>query len=84
VAPPALDHDLRLLQRIEDLPVQQLVAQASVEALDVPVLPWAAWSDVGGLSTDRGNPFLHGLGDELGPVVRPDVARHSAQDEEIG
>src|SRR4029450_7602275 len=42
VTPPALDHDLSLLQRIEDLPVQQFVAQAGVEALDVPVLPRAA------------------------------------------
>jgi hypothetical protein len=84
VSPPALDHDLRFLQGIEDFPVQQLVAQAGVEALDVTVLPRATRSDVGGLGTDRGNPFLHGLGDELGPIVRPDVPRNSTQDEVIG
>ena len=37
--PPELDQDLRLLQRVEDLSVQQLIAQLPVEALDVPVLP---------------------------------------------
>ena len=68
VTSPALDHDLSLLQRVEDLPVQQLVAQAGVEALDVAVLPRAAGRDVGRLGTDGGDPFLHGLGDELGPL----------------
>ena len=82
--PPALDHDLSFLQRVEDLTVQQFVAQAGVEALDVPVLPGTARSDVGGLSTDRGNSFLHGLRDELRAVVRPDVPGHSTQNEEIG
>ena len=75
VTPPALDHDLSLLQRIEDLPVQEFVAQARVEALDVTVLPWAAGGDVGRLGTNGGNPLPYGLGDELGAVVRPDVRR---------
>src|SRR5205814_8991985 len=84
VTPPALDHDLSLLQRIEDLPVQEFVAQARVEALDVTVLPWAAGGDVGRLGTNGGNPLPYGLGDELGAVVRPDVRRHSARDEQVG
>src|SRR5947208_3555592 len=49
VAPPALDHDLSFLQRIEDLSLQQLVAQAGVEALDVAVLQGTAGRDVGRL-----------------------------------
>lgn len=39
VAAPLLDQDLRLPDRIEDLAVEQLVAESSVEALDVAVLP---------------------------------------------
>ena len=35
VTPPALDHDLSLLQGVEDLAVEQLVAQARIEALDI-------------------------------------------------
>ena len=46
VASPALDHDLSLLQRVEDLPVQQLVAQAGVETLDEGVLGRLARCDV--------------------------------------
>ena len=84
MASPAFDHDLRFTQRVEDLAVEQLVAQAGVEALHVPVLPWAAGRDVGRSGTHRGDPVLHCLGDELWPVVRPDVSGHAAQDEEVG
>ena len=83
MAPPALDDDLRLLQRVEDLAVEQFVPQAGVEALDVAVLPRTARRDVGRLGADRGDPLLHGLGDELRPVVGPNVPGHAAQDEEI-
>src|SRR5262249_56390031 len=51
VASPTLDDDLGLAQSVENLAVEQLVAQASVEALDVAVLPGAASLDVGGLGT---------------------------------
>ena len=44
VAPPARDDDLGLAESVEDFAVEQLVAQASVEALDVAVLPGAARS----------------------------------------
>jgi hypothetical protein len=39
VPAPALDDDLGLAQAVEDLAVQELAAQAGVEALDVAVLP---------------------------------------------
>ncbi len=67
VASPALDDDLGLAQSVEDLAVEQLIAKASVEALDVAVLPRAAALDVSGLGTDSRDPFLHGLGDS-GPL----------------
>jgi len=41
VPPLALDDDLGLRQDVEDLTIEQFVAQASVEALDVAVLPQA-------------------------------------------
>src|SRR5260221_8483328 len=64
--------DLGLAQSVEDLAVEQLIAKAGVEALDVAVLPRAAPLDVSGLGTDNRDPFLHGLGDELRSVVGPD------------
>ncbi len=39
MASPALHDDPGLAQGVEDLAVKQLVAQASIEALDVAVLP---------------------------------------------
>ena len=44
---------LGLAESVEDFAVEQLVAQAGVEALDVAVLPGAAPLDVGGLGTDN-------------------------------
>src|SRR5262249_49765801 len=66
------------------LAVEQLIAKAGVEALDVAVLPGAAPPDVGSLGTDNRDPFPHGLGDELRSVVGADVTGDAAQDEEIG
>ena len=83
VPAPALDDDLRLAQGVEDLAVEQLVAEPGIEALDIAVLPRAARLDVGGLGADRGDPLLHGLGDELRAVVGTDVAGHAAQDEQV-
>src|SRR4051794_25636744 len=83
VTTPALDDDLRLAQSVEDLATEQLVPEASIEALDVAVLPRAARSDVGGLGSDRRDPLLDGLGDELRAVVGANVARHATQDEQV-
>jgi hypothetical protein len=83
VTTPALDDDLRLVERVEDLAVEKLVAQARIEALDEAVLPWAASLDVGGPCAYGSNPVLHGFGDELGSIVGTDVPGNAAQDEEV-
>src|SRR6188768_3970514 len=83
VASPALDDNLRFTQRVEDLAVEEFVAQARIEALDEAVLPWAASLDVGGPCADGSDPVLHGLGDELGSIVGTDVSGNTAQDEEV-
>jgi hypothetical protein len=83
VPPPALDDDLGLAQRVEDLAVEELVAQARIEAFNEPVLPWASRSDVGGLSPDGANPLLHGGGDELRAIVGTDMLGHAAQGEQV-
>src|SRR6187402_3072623 len=81
---PALDDNLRLAESVEDLAVEQLVPEPGIEALDIAILPRAAWSDVGGLGSDRRDPLLDGLGDELRAVVGAGMARHAAQDEQVG
>ena len=84
VASPALDDDLGLAQTVEDLAVEQLIAKAGVEALDVAVLPRTASLDVSGLGSDSCDPFLHSLGDKLRSVVGSDVTGDAPQDEEVG
>src|SRR5262245_28196560 len=68
MAPPAFDDDLSFVEGVEDLAIEQLIAQAGVEALNVAVLPRTAPLDVGSLGIDSGDPSLDGLGDELGPL----------------
>jgi hypothetical protein len=63
VPPPALDDDLGLAERVEDLAaVQQLIPEARIEALDVTVLPGAPGLDVGRARADSpfGRPDLIG------------------------
>jgi hypothetical protein len=83
VTAPAFDDDLGFAQRVEDLAVEQLIAQASVETLDKPVLPRAARRDVGGLCSDRTDPLLYCLGEEFRAVVGTDVLWNATQDEQI-
>jgi hypothetical protein len=47
VVPPTFNDDLGFAQRVEDFTIEQFVARARVEALDIAVLPRAAWRYVG-------------------------------------
>ena len=84
MAPPAFDDDLSFSEGVEDLAIEQLIAKAGVEALDVAVLPRTAPLDIGSLGADSGDPSLDSLGDELRSVVGPDVTGNAAQDEQVG
>src|SRR5204863_2169020 len=83
VTSPALDDDLGFTQRVEDLTVEQFVAQARIEAFDEAVLPRAAGGDVSGLRPDGADPLLHRCGDELRAIVGTDVLGDAAQDEQV-
>ena len=83
VPTPGLDDHASLCERVEDLTVEKLIAQPCIEALDEPILPRTAWSDVRGLGADRGDPILHRRRNKLGPVVRTNMFGHAARDEEI-
>ena len=83
VQTPALDDDPRLCEAVEDLTVEQFVAELGIEALAVSVLPRTARLDERGLGPHSGDPFSHRLGNELGTIVGTNMARHAAQDEEV-
>jgi hypothetical protein len=65
VPAPLLDQHLGLLHCVEDLAVQEFVAQLSVEALDVSVLPRALWLDLRRMYADLAKPPVHDGRDEL-------------------
>src|SRR5262252_4401488 len=69
MTPPAFDDDLSFSEGVEDLAIEQLIAKAGVEALDVAILPRTAGLDIGSLGADGGDPSLDSLGDELRSVV---------------
>ena len=84
LAPPLLDQHGRLRQRVEDLPVQQLVPELAVEALVVAVLPRAARLDKERLDAHAPQPPPHELRGELRSVVRPQILGRPVSDEQIG
>ena len=84
MAPPGFEENLGLLQGVEDVPVQEFIAQPCVEALDVSVLPGRAGLDEGGPGSHLRDPSPDGVRDELRAVVGADVGRDAAQDEQVG
>ena len=68
MAPPGFDENMGLLETMADLPVQELVAQPCIEALDVPVLPRRAGFDEDGRRADRGDTVPDGPGDAFEPL----------------
>src|SRR4051794_37272668 len=78
-----LEDHLRLLQRLEHLPVQQLIPQSAVEGLAVGVLPRAPRGDVQRLRPTTGQPAPHRLRHELGAVVAADELRLAPHLEEV-
>ena len=70
---PLLDEHLRFSQRVEDLSVEQFIAQLAVEGFAITILPGASRSDVNGRRTEPFQPPLEPLGDHLRAIVRADV-----------
>lgn len=83
VSPPCLDDDLSLGEAVEDLTVEQFIAQLRVEFFAVTVFLRAARLDECGLRAHCYDPIPNGLGDELWAVVGTNMARQTAQDEQV-
>ena len=73
-----------LQQRVEDLPVQQLVPQLALETLYVAILPRCPGLDVELLGTHTPKPLAHSHGRELRSVVRTGEADHSSGHHQLG
>ena len=77
------DHNPSFLYTIEDLSVEELIPQPSVEALAVSIFPRASWRDVSSLGSHYCDPILHGLGNEFGAIVWTNILSHAAHNEQI-
>src|SRR3546814_3768768 len=69
MSPPSLDQDPGLGERVEDLAIEQFIAQRPVEALAVSILPWRSGGDVERLHADLRQPFLHRRRDKFRAIV---------------
>ena len=81
---PDLRQHLCLLQRRENLPVEEFVPEFAVEAFDVAVLPRTPRLDEQRLDSQPREPFPDGFGGELGPVIRSDVFRDAVPQHQPG
>lgn len=70
LASPGFNQNLRLLQRVKYLAVEELIAQADIDAFNIAVLPRTVWRDISRLSANGSDPRLDRLGDELRPIAR--------------
>ena len=84
VPSPLLNDDPGFIEAVEDLSVQELIAEPGIEALAVSVLPRRPRFDVGGLGTDSLDPLPDRIRDELRSVIRSDVGRNTPDDEQVG
>lgn len=80
---PLLDDHICLLEAVEDLAVEQFIAQFFVEALAVTILPGTASRHANDLSANACKSPAHDLGRHLGTVDRPDVLWDAAHRHDI-
>ena len=80
---PVFDQHLCLLQRVEDLPVEQLVAQFTVDALIVAILPWRTRLYEQCLYANPWQPFPDRDGGELAAIVGADMIRWTVPGEQV-
>ena len=78
VVPKLASQHFRLQHAAEAFAVEELVAEAAVEALAISILPRAAGFDEERFEAALRHPVHHRLGDELGAIVAADILGHRA------
>ncbi len=66
---PSFDQDLRFVERVEDLPIQELIPELADEGFDLAVLPRAARCDEERCHAEGLQPLSDHLGRELRTVI---------------
>ena len=79
IEPPSLDLFARLVQILEPVLLQTLIAEAAIQALDVAVLHGPPWLDQDVSNTVSLSPADEGPAAELWSVVCPDSRRVASE-----
>ena len=74
---PLLNEYPRFAQAVEQFAIEPLISELTVKALAIPVLPWAARRDVGGVSAQALEPIPKDGGHKLGTVIASYEFRHA-------
>ena len=80
---PPLNQSPGFFEGIEDLPVEKLVTEGPIEALDVSVLPGATRFDEKRVDFNAGEPLADNLRSKLGAIVGADILGNSPPYEEL-
>ena len=81
--PPVFNDHFGFFQAVENLAVEQLIPELSVEALNVAVFPGAARLDEKCFGSNIFQPFPDSRGRELGTIVRTYVIRDTPVKKQI-
>jgi hypothetical protein len=81
---PDTDHDLCLLQTVEDFALEALVPELAVEAFAIAILPGTARLDIGCSGAEPGQLFAEGLGDHLRAVVAANMFGDASFEHSVG
>jgi len=80
---PLLNQYLGFTEAVEQLSIEELIPELAVKALAIPVLPRAAWRDVGGVGAQALEPISENGGYKLRPVIASDEFRHTTLEHQI-
>ncbi len=80
---PLLDQNSGFAQAVEQFAIEPLISELTVKALAIPVLPRAAWRDVGGVGAQALEPIPEDSGHKLGPVIASDEFGHTTLEHQI-
>lgn len=74
---------LSFLKGSKDFPTQKLIPHLPVKGFDVTILSWTTRFNKERLYSQPSQPFPYGFGGKLGTIVRTDMLRDAAQNEQF-
>ena len=83
VPPPAFRHDLRFLERVEQLTVQELFPHLAIKRFDIAIFPGRLWLDIARRHLKHLKPVSQLDRDALRSNIRPNMHRDPTTQKQI-